>query len=145
MRLSDRLTPQWRHRLFVAYVVAMVLVLLTPTPDTGVEFSHIDKVAHFLLFFGFALVYFFDRKANPGRMFLMSALFAAAVELVQWVLPFRDVQLADFVAGAAGAGAGAVLVLLIRRQVGRVAARSAQSGEDSARAERRQEREHRRK
>lgn len=114
MRLSDRLTSEWCHRLFVAYAVAMLLVFLTPTPDTGIQFGYIDKAVHFGLFFGFALMFYLDRHGSPGRMFLISAAFAAVVELVQWVLPFRDVELADFIAGAAGAALATVILLLYR-------------------------------
>jgi VanZ family protein len=131
MRPSDYLTPEWRHRLFVTYLVAIVLVFLTPTPDTGIESTYIDKVVHFGLFFGFALFFHVDRAASPGRTFLVSTMFAAAVELVQWFLPFREVELGDFVSGAAGASVGTVIVLLVERQVRRVTARSAQSGEGS--------------
>jgi VanZ family protein len=117
MRLSDRLRPEWRHRLFVAYAVAMVLVFVIPTPNTGIEVRAIDKAVHFLLFFGFALMFYLDRHAGPGRIFLLSAGFAAAIELVQWVLPFREVELADFIAGAAGAALAAVILLLYRASI----------------------------
>ncbi len=117
MRLSDRLRPEWRHRLFIVYVLAMLLVFLIPTPDTGIEVRNIDKAVHFLLFFGFGLMFYLDRHRGPGRIFLISAGFAAVIELVQWVLPFRDVELADFLAGAAGAALAAVLLLLYRASI----------------------------
>lgn len=116
--LSERLPPQWRHRLFVAYAVAMILAFLIPTPDTGIEFSYIDKAVHFGLFFGFTLLFYLDRHLSLGRIFLVSATFAAVVELVQWALPFRDVELADFVAGAAGAGLATLILLWYRTSIG---------------------------
>jgi VanZ family protein len=119
MSLLDRLTPEWRHRLFVAYAVAMLLVFLTPSPDVGIEFGYVDKALHFGLFFGFALMFYLDRRRGPGRMFLISAAFAAVVELAQWVLPFREVELADFIAGAAGAALATVAVLLLTRNAHR--------------------------
>jgi VanZ family protein len=121
-RLSDRLTPQWRHRLFTLYLVVMMLVFLAPTPDTGfIESRFIDKVVHFVLFFGFAVLFYVDRAATAGRTFLISAAFAACIELVQWVLPFRSHEFADFVAGSAGAGLAAVLMLMQRKQASGVA------------------------
>jgi VanZ family protein len=114
MSLADWLTPQWRHRLFLAYVAVMVLIFLTPTPDLEMDWRYVDKAVHFALFFGFALVFFFDRRASPGRTFLVSCIFAAGVELVQWVLPFRDVELADFLAGAAGAALVTMILLFYR-------------------------------
>ncbi len=115
MRLSDRVTPQWRHRLFIGYAAAMVLAFLTPTPDTGIEFSYIDKAVHFGLFFGFTLLFYLDRHARLGWIFLISVIFAAAIELVQWVVPFREVELADFIAGSAGAALAAAALLLLGR------------------------------
>jgi hypothetical protein len=117
MRLSERLPPEWRHRLFIAYAVTMVVVFLTPTPDIGIEFGYIDKAVHFGLFFGFALMLYLDRRVSPGWTFLISAIFAAGVELVQWVLPFREVELADFIAGAAGAALATVILLLYRASI----------------------------
>jgi VanZ family protein len=117
MTLSDRLTPKWRHRLFVAYLVGMMLVFLIPTPETGIEWSYIDKAVHFVLFLGFALVFYVDRQTHPGWMFLTSVMFAAGIELIQWVLPYRDVELADFIAGAAGAALATVILLLYRASI----------------------------
>jgi VanZ family protein len=48
--------------------------------------------------------------------FLVSVAFAGGIELVQWILPYREGDWLDFVAGAVGAGLGAVLVLLLERQ-----------------------------
>jgi VanZ family protein len=106
--LLDRLKPKWRHRLFVAYAVAMALVFLTPTPDMGIDSGIIDKAVHFGLFFGFAVMLHLDRRPNPWWTFLISTILAGGVELVQWLLPFREVELADFAAGVAGAALAAV-------------------------------------
>jgi hypothetical protein len=72
MRLFDHLKPEWRHRLFIAYAVAMLLVFLIPTPDTGIEVRNVDKAVHFLLFFGFALMFYLDRHRGPGRVIIIS-------------------------------------------------------------------------
>ena len=131
MSLFQHPAPEWRHKVFVCYVVVMVLVFLVPVPTIPLaESKHVDKLVHFGVFLGFALLFHIDRASKVGRTLLTSFAFAAAIELVQWVLPYREADWWDFVAGAAGAGLGAVLVLLIERQAVRVAARSVQSGED---------------
>jgi glycopeptide antibiotics resistance protein len=100
----------------------MMLVFLTPTPDTSfIESRFIDKVIHFVLFFGFAVLFYLDRAATPRWTFLMSAGFAAGIELVQWVLPFRTQEVADFVAGSLGAGFGALFAIMHGKQASRVA------------------------
>jgi VanZ family protein len=117
MPLSTHLAPEWRHRLFIVYVAAMVLVFLAPLPQGGLfESTYWDKVVHFGLFFGFALIFHFDRSASWWRTFLISTMFAAGVELVQGVLPFRDMEWGDLVAGAAGAALATVLLLYTERR-----------------------------
>jgi len=132
MRLSVRLTPEWRHKAFVAYVAVMVLVFLLPVNAPLAESKYVDKLVHFGILLGFTLLFYIDRHWKVWWTFLISVAFAAGIELAQWTLPYREGDWLDFVAGAAGAGLGAVLVLLRERQVGRVAASSAES--DSGKA-----------
>ena len=94
----------------------MVLVFLLPVPPSPLtESNQFDKVVHFGIFLGFALLFNFDRHLRVGWTFLISVAFAAGIELVQWVLPYREGDWLDFIAGAAGAGLGVLLVLLIER------------------------------
>ena len=111
-----------RHRIFVGYVVAMVLVFLLPVPTTPLaESRHVDKVIHFGVFLGFALLFYVDRHWRVWQTFLIAVAFAGGIELVQWTLPYREGDWWDFVAGAAGAGLGAVVALVFERQAGRMA------------------------
>lgn len=122
MSLSEHLAPEWRHKVFIGYVVVMVLVFLLPVPSTPLEESkYLDKLVHFGIFLAFALLFYIDRHWSALWMFLISVAFAGGIELVQWALPYREGDWLDFVAGAAGAGVGVVLALLIARQGGRVA------------------------
>jgi VanZ family protein len=94
----------------------MVLVFLLPVPRTPLtEANQFDKVVHFGIFLGFALLFYLDRRPRVGWTLLISAAFAGAIELVQWVLPYREGDWLDFMAGVAGAGLGVILVLLIER------------------------------
>jgi VanZ family protein len=112
-----------RHQIFILYVLMMVLVLLLPVPHTDLTESNLlDKVVHFGIFLGFALLFYFDCRPRLRWILLSSFAFAAAIELAQWVLPYREGDWGDFVAGAAGAGVGAVIVLMIARHLDRVAA-----------------------
>jgi VanZ family protein len=89
----------------------MVLVFLVPVPTIPLaEANHVDKLVHFGVFLGFALLLYFDRALKMVWMLLISFAFAGAIELVQWFLPYRDADWWDFFAGAAGAGLGVLLV-----------------------------------
>jgi hypothetical protein len=130
MSLSVHLAPEWRHKVFVCYVAVVVGVFLLPVPITPLaESRYADKLVHFGIFLGFALLFYIDRHWRAWWTFLISVAFAGGIELVQWALPYREADWLDFVAGAAGAGLGTVLVLVMERQVDRAAAISAQSGE----------------
>lgn len=109
-----------RHKIFVGYVALMVLVFLAPVPTTPLaESNHVDKLVHFGVFLGFAMLFSVDRTPRVGWTLLTSFAFAGAIELMQWILPYRAGDWWDLVAGAAGATSGTVLVLLIRRQLRR--------------------------
>lgn len=103
-----------RHTILVLYIVAMVLAFLVPVPRTAIPApGGVDKVVHFGLFLGFALLYYLDRRPSVGWMLLVSFAFAGAIELVQWALPYRGSDWRDFIAGAVGAGAGTAVALLV--------------------------------
>jgi VanZ family protein len=132
MSVSQCPVPDWRHKIFIGYVTIMVLVFLLPVPTTPLaESRHVDKLVHFGIFLGFALLFYIDRHWRIWWTFLIAVVFAGGIELVQGALPYREGNWLDFIAGVAGAGLGALLVLLMERQARRVAARSVQSGEDS--------------
>jgi VanZ family protein len=109
-----------RHKIFVGYVVVMVLAFVAPVPATPLaEVNHIDKLVHFGIFLGFALLLYIDRASEAVWMLLISFTFAGGIELVQWFLPYRDADWWDFFAGAAGAGFGVLLVSVVKAKLQR--------------------------
>lgn len=109
---------QRRHRIFVYYVTFMVLAFLLPLPTTPLaESKHVDKLVHFGIFLGFALLSYIDRHWGVWWTFLISVGFAGGIELVQWTLPYREGDWRDFIAGVSGAGLGVVVVLVRQRLV----------------------------
>jgi VanZ family protein len=104
----------------VGYVVVMVLMFLVPVPSTPLtESNQFDKVVHFGSFLGFSLLFYLDRASRVAWTLLISFAFAAAIELVQWILPYRDADWWDFFAGAAGAALGGLLVNVVEPKLGR--------------------------
>jgi VanZ family protein len=113
--LNEEEGSEVRHRIFVGYVALMVLTFLAPVPATPLAF-HVDKLVHFGIFLGFALFLHADRAPEARWTLLFSFAFAAAIELAQSVLPYREGDWWDFVAGAAGATVGIILMLMIERR-----------------------------
>jgi VanZ family protein len=100
----------------------MVLVFLVPVPATPFAQPHyLDKLVHLGVFLGFALLLHIDRASRVWWTLLTSFAFAAGIELVQWVIPYRTGSWWDFVAGATGACVGALLVGLVELRLGRSA------------------------
>jgi VanZ family protein len=129
LSLIDKPGSTLRHRIFILYVVAMLLAFLLPTPATPLaESQHVDKLVHFGIFLGFALVFYGDRHSRAWWIFLISVAFAGGIELLQSILSYRQGDWWDFVAGAAGAGLGTVLVLLVVRQRRRALVASGRGG-----------------
>src|ERR1019366_3261868 len=99
----------------------MVVAFLVPVPTLPISLpNQFDKMVHFGIFLGFALLLHLDRRPRLGVTLLVSLAFAGGVELVQSLIPYRSGDWRDFVAGAAGAGLGVVMVSLLRRRPGSV-------------------------
>ena len=124
--------PGWRRPAFLGYVAVMLMVFLLPMPVTPPpEATQVDKLGHFVMFTGFALLFWMDQQRSAFWTFLISSAFAGAIELVQATLPHRHGDWMDFAAGAAGAGLGTILVPWIVRQAGWVGANGVESHEES--------------
>ena len=90
----------------------MLLLFLLPVPGRPVEATqHFDKVIHFSVFLGFAILFHLDRNSGAAPTLLASLAFAAAIEVLQLLFPYRDGDWYDLAAGAAGGSIGAALVL----------------------------------
>jgi VanZ family protein len=117
MGRSEHSAPAWLHSAFVAYVLFMLVLFLLPMPAAPLEgTTHIDKVVHFGVFLGFAVLFHLDRAAGAAPVLLASVAFAAAIEVLQLLLPYREGDWFDWAAGAVGGSAGAALVLWRVRQ-----------------------------
>ena len=117
MSRSEHAGPAWRHTVFVVYVLFMLALFLLPVPAGPLEeTTHIDKVVHFSVFLVFAVLFHLDRVSGALLALLASFAFAAAIEVLQLLLPYREGDWSDLAAGAAGGSIGAALVLWSARQ-----------------------------
>jgi VanZ family protein len=111
------LTTRRRHRIFTLYVLIMMLAFLVPVPTIPLaESKHLDKLVHFGVFLGFALVFYLDRPSKVGWAVPIALALAGGIELIQWFLPYRDADWWDFAADAVGTAVGALLVMFTERK-----------------------------
>ncbi len=105
-----------RRRLVLAtYTVALLAVTLAPLPGPAYPPTAADKLVHLILFGGLAaLLYgnFVGGRRGPALVasVIGSVSVAAVVELLQGLLPYRQEDLWDLVAGAVGAVLAALLI-----------------------------------
>lgn len=112
-------------------VVALAICYLTLVPDpfgdeTPQLFPYADKVAHFLMFGGFASVIYFDRGRSTGSTdmtavfvaVLLSSIAGGIVEIAQaLVVPGRSGDFPDFIADCAGAVVCAFAASMVCRKM----------------------------
>ena len=81
-----------------------------------------DKIVHFVLY-GMTSIFlfrYFIKKATPGRVFFtavaLASVYGAAMEVLQYFLPYRSFSLADMAANTLGAFSGCALYMKGKRR-----------------------------
>jgi VanZ family protein len=118
-KLVDELSAH-RRLLVTAYFIALLAATLAPVPDVAYPPSDYDKPVHVILFAGLGFLLHWYLSWRSGRSgvlvpFTLTLGVAALIEVVQGVLPFRNADEWDFVAGAAGAVVGVAASYVVRR------------------------------
>ena len=116
-----------RRIVFSAYLTTVLAATLAPLSSGAyVAVSGFDKIVHIVLFGGVAMALHWNlnsiRHPNPWGVILITSIFAAFVELVQSMLPYRSGDVWDLIAGAVGA----VLGVLSMKTIEAVFCRQAQ-------------------
>ena len=112
--------PALRTKMLVLWFGASTLALLLPLPESWHSLeTHagmpLDKLAHVLgMFFGALLAHWAGWR--PRSNFLICALYAGGMELVQGALGVRSADWGDFLAGLLGLVLGLVLAARVRAQ-----------------------------
>ncbi len=113
----------YRHVVLGCYVAVVLGLTLAPLPQAAYHLASargFDKLVHFLLFGGFAVVLYWSLLPNGSprlwRVVVPSAGFAALVELLQAPLPYRTSDFWDFFWGSVGALAAFLVVRRVLRR-----------------------------
>ena len=101
-----------RRALLIAYVVGVLAVTLAPVPGSVYPEAGFDKLVHVGLFGGLAFLIMWNLGGWRGITILealgLTVLAAILIEALQGLLPFRNADTWDFVAGTFGALLGIV-------------------------------------
>ncbi len=97
------MTRRVYQALFLLSIVAFTFLFAKEIKGAANLFPHVDKVAHFGIFFILAVVMDKAFKIPLWLQVLALAGYGAAIEVMQDMLPYRQASFADFVADFAGA------------------------------------------
>ena len=89
--------------LFLISIIGFTFLFAKEIEGVGSLFPHIDKVAHFGIFFVLAMVMDKAFKLPLVVQILLLAGYGAAIEFMQDMLPYRQASVGDFVADFIGA------------------------------------------
>jgi VanZ family protein len=109
---------RYRHLVLTAYLVLLLAATLAPMPSISHAPSGFDKLAHVGLFAGLAfLLYWYESERTwrgAARAFGLALGAALLIEVLQALLPFRDADLDDSLAGLLGAVLGVAAAAVLR-------------------------------
>ena len=100
-----------RFYIWLSVLVAILLLISFPTPEyNGTMVSYYDKVIHVIMFGAFAWVTYWWLSSYQKITFqfrltlsgIIAVLYAALGEVIQGIVPGRDVSELDFAAGFLG-------------------------------------------
>ncbi|WP_394192465.1 VanZ family protein [Pseudoalteromonas atlantica] len=98
--------------LFLVSIVAFTFLFAKEIKGAASLFPHVDKVAHFGIFFALAVVMDKAFKIPLWVQIFLLAGYGAAIEIMQDMLPYRQASVADFIADFAGAASYYIIKLV---------------------------------
>ncbi|WP_404341113.1 VanZ family protein [Pseudoalteromonas mariniglutinosa] len=97
------MTRRVYQALFLVSIIVFTFLFAKEVKGVSNLFPHVDKVAHFAIFFVLAAVMDKAFKLPLLVQVLLLAGYGAAIEFMQDMLPYRQASFADFVADFLGA------------------------------------------
>lgn len=88
--------------LFSVIIIICTALFFKEVSTKSIAIGHIDKVAHFGVFFVLTAILSKALKAPIWFYVCVLGIYGAGVELVQGTLPHRQASFADFIADVAG-------------------------------------------
>jgi VanZ family protein len=109
--------------LIIATLVTLFFTMLPPERMGSSQLYSFDKLGHFLIFFGWTLLFglfMFSKKRTEIKfilIFLIGSLFGISIEILQGILPIgRTMDMYDAVTDILGSFVAVVILFLIKRR-----------------------------
>ena len=99
---------KWIRLLLIFYVAFVVLVSLIPS--NGFSFWHVDKIGHFVAYFGMTILAFLAFPSKGGHFLSVVFIIGLGI-LLEWgqsFVPGRDTSLLDGIVNALGVITGVI-------------------------------------
>lgn len=111
------ITPTQRKIVWALMVLGVLILSLLPSDQIPIETPFIDKVDHFLAYFGITFIALFaSTHKHPVWMILLAhILLGIGVEFAQSYIPGRYFEVLDMVANGLGVFAAALSYILFRK------------------------------
>lgn len=111
MLISIQRVERWSLISFFLYGFLVLWLSLRPGSGDPQNIPHIDKLAHFLAYFGYATLAILWVKTGRFALWLVFflCLYGVLMEFLQGFIPMRDRSFLDVIANTAGSALGVVV------------------------------------
>ena len=106
--------------IFIVLILLISYLAIIPFSTTSIDVPHLDKLLHFLAFF--VLMTFLDLSTTRPievhlGLILCLLLYALAIEVIQYTLPYRSADLYDIFADCLGMLVYFVFIPRIKKEI----------------------------
>ena len=106
--------------IFIVLILLISYLTIIPFSTTSIDVPHLDKLLHFLAFF--VLMTFLDLSTTRPievhlGLILCLLLYALAIEVIQYTLPYRSADLYDIFADCLGMLVYFVFIPRIKKEI----------------------------
>ncbi|KZN68530.1 VanZ family protein [Pseudoalteromonas luteoviolacea] len=109
------MTRRVYQTLLLLFLIAITYLFAKEVQVQGIQIPHLDKIAHFVVFFVLAFFSCHAFKFKPWFHMILLTSYGACVEWMQSTLPYRQASLGDFIADVLGALSYFILLWLVRK------------------------------
>lgn len=110
-----------RNRLFIVSIIIVLIVTMTPG-DGKIAGNYIDKVVHFMVFLILSINICYKFQKNDRRIEVMfwAILFGLLTEVVQQVIPGRNMDMYDGISDTVGIIVGYYIYRMTQSKINRL-------------------------